>query len=136
MSEKKITKKRIAELQGAVDKLKEEEANLKARLGEAEMNLWNAQHEVKRNAKPTPAMLAILALIVVTDEAICRNRYSYSFYTHDPNGKTVKVRDSISHGLLEREAITRNENNKDEWRISDHGREVLERWAKKEKAAA
>lgn len=134
MSEERITKKRIAELQAIVDGLKQEESELKTRLQEAETNLWNAQREVKRNAKPTPAMLAILALIT-TDEAIHRNRFSYSFYTHDANGKNVRVRDSVFYGLLEREAITKNPDKDDEWWISDHGRAILERWSKKAEAA-
>lgn len=134
MSEEKITAKRIAELQAIVDGLKEEETSLKARLGEAESNLWHAQREVKRNAKPTPAMLIALELIAL-GEPVHRNRYSYSFYTHDSNGRTVRLRDSVFHGLLEREVLTRNDSNKDEWRINEHGRTMLERWSKKEKVA-
>ena len=134
MNQKQPTKKRIAELQGAVDKLKEEEADLKVRLGKAESDLWDAQHEVKRHAKPTPAMLVILRLIA-SDEAIHRNRYSYSFYTHDANGRNVKVRDSVFYGLLEREVITRVGTSKDEWRINDHGQAVLNLYSQKQEVA-
>lgn len=125
----KTVNKRIAELQAAVDALKQEEAALKERLQAAERELYEAQREVKRNTKPTPAMLATLKLMA-QGEPIYRSRYSYSFYTHDAEGRTVKVRESVFDGLTERDALSRPNTSKDEWFINDHGRAILARWAK------
>lgn len=124
------TKNRIAELQSVVDALKQEEAALKERLQTAERELYEAQREAKRNQKPSPAMIAALTMLA-RGEPIRRNTYSYSYYTHDENDKTVKLRESVFHGLIEREALTRSEANRYEWQINDHGRTILERWAKK-----
>jgi hypothetical protein len=128
----KITKKRIEELQGAVDRLKEEEADLKIRLSGAELDLWNARNEIKRNAKPSPAMLSVLRMMAA-GEPLHRNRYSYSFYIHNPEGRSTKIREPVFSGLIDREAIT---GFGDEWRINDHGRAILERWTTKTREAA
>lgn len=126
------TDKRIAELQAVVDGLKAEEAALKTRLSEAEFALHEAQREIKINTKPTPAMLSVLALMALTGEPIHRNRYRFSFYTSDAEGRTVKVRDSVFFGLVNREAIARDE--RDSFTLTDHGRALLARWAKPQAA--
>jgi hypothetical protein len=132
----RITKKRIIEeLQGVVDRLKEEEADLKIRLSEAELNLWNARNEIKRNAKPTPSMLSVLR-IMAEGWPLHQNRYNYDFYIHNPQGRSTKIRNSVFFGLTEREAIAKSEVVKDEWCISVHGRAILERWTTKTQEAA
>lgn len=125
------TTKRIAELQAVVDGLKQEETALKERIQTAERDLYEAQRELRRNLKPTPAMLATLKLIA-QGAALRRNIYSGSFYTRNGDEARTNVRDTVFYGLIEREALTRPEPSKQEWFINDRGRAMLERWAKKD----
>lgn len=103
-----VTQKRVDELQAALDALLREEAAIRGRVQIAEKQLYDAQRELRRNQKPTPAMLAVLQLIA-HGEPIRRNSYSGAFYTRDKNNKHIRVRQSVFSGLIERDSLTKAE---------------------------
>lgn len=128
MPNTKSLKARIEELKEIIAQAKKEAGEAEARVQAAESERYDLERQMKRAEKPTPAMLAVLTQMA--DGIVLReNRYDYGHFYLQTAGNP-KVRASLFYGIQSREAIEPHEEKKT-YRISEHGREILARYAAK-----
>lgn len=125
---KKSPKTRLKEIELEIPRLKQEAGAAQLLVSQAEGERYALEREIKRAQKPTPPMMVLLKDLEAGG-AIKRNRYqSESYYRETHDGHTTHIRSSLFYGLRDREVIEHGTDS-DIYRITSHGRKVLEKWA-------
>lgn len=122
------TKNEIENLKAALDALKQEKADIEARLDAAALALHDAEREARRREKLTPAMRKALVAMANGSVLLSSRFHLPESYWLQRDCEHETVRRSVFLGLRTREAIDSGERDgtwRAVYRLTEHGKSLV-----------